>query len=374
MNTCLQLFWNKSVVLIPLIRIVFNHRKNNLVKLIIIPVHKLLNCYLNLFKTHKKESMKILKNILMLLGVFFVISTLIFAVQGTDFSTVTDSSVANDSIDKNVVSEYRISPIDIPADLNFAGESVPQEDPEIMERVDREFLVNTYWQSNALLLMKRAHKYFPIIEPILAKNGIPDDFKYLAVAESGLTNVVSHAGATGFWQIMKETGREYGLEINDNVDERYHLEKSTEVACEYLNKWKSKYGSWTLTAAAYNAGPGAINKFMGIQQVDDYYDLLLGDETGRYVFRIMAIKEILANPQKYGFQIEKEDMYNSVPTFNVEISKPVLSFADFAQEYEINYKILKRHNPWLREPHLNNGSGKKYTIEIPNKGYYKESK
>ena len=310
----------------------------------------------------------------MILGVVFVISTLIFAVQQGD--SIGDGYQGNDpqKKDKNVSSEYRISAIEIPEDLNFANEKVPQEDPEILERVDREFLVNTYWQSNALLLMKRAHKYFPVIEPILSKNGIPDDFKYLAVAESGLQNVVSHAGATGFWQIMKATGREYGLEINDNVDERYHLEKSTEVACRYLQKYKDKYGSWTLAAAAYNAGPGSINKFMGIQQANDYYDLLLGQETGRYVFRILAIKEILSNPAKYGFEIESDDLYNAVPTFNVVVDEPVQNFADFAQQYEINYKILKRHNPWLREPHLNNASGKTYTLEIPNKGYYKVSK
>lgn len=311
----------------------------------------------------------------MLLGVFFVISTLIFAIQNNDDSESGDAQdVAENEVEKSVSEGYRISAIEIPEDLNFAGEVVPQDDPEIMERVDREFLVNTYWQSNALLLMKRANKYFPIIEPILAKNGIPEDFKYLAVAESALTNVVSHAGATGFWQIMKGTGKEYGLEINGNVDERYHLEKSTQVACDYLNRFKKKYGSWTLTAAAYNAGSGSINKFMGIQKVDDYYDLLLGEETGRYVFRIMAIKEILSNPEKYGFEIEKDDMYNAVPTFQVEVAEPVASFADFATKYEINYKILKRHNPWLREPHLNNASGKKYTIEIPIKGYYKTAK
>jgi hypothetical protein len=222
--------------------------------------------------------------------------------------------------------------------------------------------------------MKRANKYFPIIEPILAKNGIPDDFKYLAVAESGLTNVVSPAGATGFWQIMKATGREYGLEVNSNVDERYHLEKSTQVACDYLNRWKKRFGSWTLTAAAYNAGPGGIQKYMDIQKVNDYYDLLLGQETGRYVFRIMAIKEIISNPDKYGFSVEKEDFYDAVPTFTVEVDKPITDWADFAALYEINYKILKRHNPWLREPHLNNASRKKYVIEIPNKGYYREAK
>ncbi len=308
----------------------------------------------------------------MLLGVLVVLSTLVFAVQqGTAQNETIEESDPTTEEGIRVDPTYRISAIAIPEDLNFAGEAVPQEDPEVMERIDREFLVNTYWQSNALLLMKRAHKYFPIIEPILLKNGVPEDFKYLAVAESGLQNVASPAGARGFWQIMKPTGREYGLEINDNVDERYHLEKATQVACDYLNKYKEKYGSWTLAAAAYNAGTGAIDRYMDIQQTDSYYDLLLGDETGRYVFRIMAIKEILKDPETYGFKIGEEDFYQNVPTFQVEVDTAVSSFANFAQNYGISYKILKRHNPWLREPHLNNASGKKYQIAIPMKGYYK---
>lgn len=318
--------------------------------------------------------MKQIKNILAIIGLVAVVSTLIFAVQTDSVDTIEKKETPSNEVkdlDKNVADTYQISAIEIPKDLNFAGEPVPQQDPEIMERVDREFLVNTYWQSNALLLMKRANKYFPIIEPILKKNGIPDDFKYLAVAESGLENLVSPAGATGFWQIMKGTGREYGLEVNSNVDERYHVEKSTQVACDYLKKWKERFGTWTLTAAAYNAGPGGIQKYMGIQQVDDYYDLLLGQETGRYVFRILAIKEIISNRDKYGFQLDEEDMYEKVPTFQVEVDTAVTSWADFAELYEINYKLLKRHNPWLREPHLNNASHKKYTIEIPNKGYYR---
>lgn len=318
--------------------------------------------------------MKFFKNILAVIGFVCVIGSLIYAVQQEPSEN--EKVIENHQVEtnKNVSDTYQISAIDIPEDLNFAGEAVPQNDPEIMERVDREFLVNTYWQSNALLLIKRANKYFPVIEPILAKNGIPDDFKYLAVAESGLQNVVSHAGATGFWQIMKGTGREYGLEVNDNVDERYHLEKSTQVACEYLNKWKKRFGTWTMTGAAYNAGPGGIQKYIGIQKVDDYYDLLLGQETGRYIFRILAIKEILSHPDKYGFQFDKEDLYEDVPTFSVDVAEPVADWADFADTYEINYKILKRHNPWLREPHLNNASKKKYTIKIPNKGYYRETK
>lgn len=318
--------------------------------------------------------MRFLKNALMLIGVLSVLSTLVFAVQlqmDPEPETETPRAQAPDSSSLRVNPSYRISAIDIPGDLNFAGEAVPQEDPEVMERIDREFLVNTYWQSNALLLMKRAHKYFPVIEPILAKNGVPDDFKYLAVAESGLQNVVSPAGATGFWQIMKATGREYGLEVNDNVDERYHLEKATEVACRYLKKYREKYGSWTLAAAAYNTGTGSIDRYMGIQKAGDYYELLLGEETGRYVFRILAIKEILSDPAKYGFLLDQEDYYTEVPTFQVEVDTPVADFAVFARQYEINYKLLKRHNPWLREPHLNNASGKKYQIAIPHKGYYK---
>ncbi|MEP0213537.1 MAG: lytic transglycosylase domain-containing protein [Cellulophaga sp.] len=311
--------------------------------------------------------MKIVKSILMFLGVVLVAGSLMFAVQST-------SVIPQLNEDVDVVTPengYKVTSIDIPADLNFAGEAVPLTDPEVMERIDREFLVNTYWQSNALLLMKRANKYFPIIEPILAKNGVPDDFKYLAVAESGLQNVVSPAGATGFWQIMRATGKEYGLEVNSNVDERYHIQKSTEVACKYLKKYKNKFGNWTLAAASYNAGAGAINKYLTQQKVDSYYDLLLGQETGRYLFRIMAIKEILSAPEKYGFEISEDEMYKAVPSFTVDLDVPVSNFADFANEYEINYKILKRHNPWLREPHLNNNSRKKYTIEIPNKGYYK---
>ncbi|GGW32307.1 lytic transglycosylase domain-containing protein [Arenibacter certesii] len=321
--------------------------------------------------------MKILKNILMILGVLFVGSTLIFAVQNNneDMAMAEESTsvTSNSNVNANN-SGYRITAIDIPEGLNFAGEVVPFEDPEILERVDREFLVNTYWQSNALLFMKRAHKYFPIIEPILAKNGVPDDFKYLALAESGLQNVVSPAGATGFWQIMSATGKEYGLKINKNVDERYHIEKSTEVACRYLKRSKERFGSWTMAAAAYNAGAAGMQRYMRTQKVEDYYDLLLGEETGRYVFRILAIKEILSNPEKYGFYIEEKDLYKKVPTFTIEVDEPISDFADFAHDYEINYKILKRHNPWLREPHLNNTSKTKYAIEIPQKGYYKLSK
>lgn len=271
---------------------------------------------------------------------------------------------------KRLLNDYNVYAIPMPDGLNFAGEAVPVENPDILERMDRELLVNTYWQSNALLIFKRANKYFPTIEKILAEEGVPDDLKYLAVIESGLTQAVSPARATGFWQILKETGIEYGLEVNDNVDERYHVEKSTRAACKYLKQSKEKFGSWTAAAAAYNAGNYGVSRRFKEQNVQDYYDLLLGEETGRYVFRIIALKEILSNPKKYGFNFRAEDLYAEVPTYKVEVDTAVTDFVKFAERFDINYKLLKLHNPWLRETKLNNSSGKKYYIEIPEKGAY----
>ena len=269
---------------------------------------------------------------------------------------------------------YNIYSLPMPQNLEFAGEMVPIENPDIYERMDKELLVNTYWQSNALLLIKRAHKYFPIIEPILKANGVPDDFKYLAVIESGLTQVVSPAGAVGFWQIMEGTGKDFKLEINDNVDERYNIEKSTQVACDYLKQSKAKFGTWTMAAAAYNAGNAGVMRQLDRQDASNYYDLLLGEETGRYVFRILALKEILKNPIQYGFNIEEEHLYKNIPSYNVKVDTSVKDFPAFARKFDINYKILKIHNPWLREAFLNNKSGKLYEIQIPEKGVYKFSK
>jgi hypothetical protein len=258
----------------------------------------------------------------------------------------------------------------IPDKLDFAGEAVPLHNPDIRERIDRELLVNAYWQSNGLLFFKRANKYFPLIEPLLKKYGLPDDFKYLAVAESALEYKSSPAGASGIWHFMKGTGLEYGLEINDYVDERYDLEKATMVAAEYLKKSKDKFGSWTMAAASYNAGVGGMNKQINRQKETSYYDLLLNDETSRYVFRIIAIKEIMSNPEKYGFNFREKDLYATIPTFKVKVDKPVEDWSEWVKQYGINYKILKLHNPWLRDTYLKNASGKEYFIEIPEKGYY----
>lgn len=307
--------------------------------------------------------MNIIKNILAVVGLVCVSGLFIFAVQ----KAPSDNTLENSP---KLINDYNIYAISVPEKLDFAGEKLPLNDPDVFERMDRELLVNTYWQSNGLLMFKRAEKYFPTIEPILKKYGVPDDFKYLAVIESGLTNVVSPAGARGVWQIMPATAKENGLEVNDNVDERYNLEKATEVACKYILKSKENLGSWTLAAAAYNGGNSGISKRLEEQEVTNYYDLLLGEETGRYLFRIVALKEILNHPQKYGFNFTEKDLYSAIPTYTVEVDTAVADFASFAKGYGINYKILKIHNPWLREPKLNNKSGKKYLIEIPKEGYY----
>src|SRR5690554_388726 len=260
---------------------------------------------------------------------------------------------------------YKIFSLNIPDGLSFAGERVPLEIEDVRESLDRELLVNTYWQSQSLLFHKRANRWFPVIEPILAENGVPDDFKYLAVIESGLDNVVSPAGATGYWQIMRDTGREYGLEINNEVDERYNVEKSTVAACKYLKKAYEKYGSWTMAAASYNVGMRGLERQVNRQKSDSYYDLLLNTETGRYLYRTIAIKEILSKPAQYGFHFRPKDLYQPYETYSVTVNTAVDDFADFAFEHGVNYKILKILNPWLRDTYITNPQNKEYTIQLP---------
>ena len=306
--------------------------------------------------------MHYLKKTFVTIGFLYLIGFLVLA--------FTSQPVSEDSL-ASLENDYNIYALEIPENLDFSGEALPIKTPDIRERMDRELLVNTYWQSNGLLLFKRAHRFFPVIEPILKSYGIPDDFKYLALIESGLQNVTSPAGAKGFWQIMESTGKEYGLEINDNVDERYHLELSTHVACNYFLKAKEKFGTWTLAAAAYNAGTRGISNQLEKQQVTGYYDLLLGEETGRYVFRAVALKEILGHPKKYGYNFSESDLYAPIPTSKIQLDTAVTDFVEFANKFGLNYRQLKIHNPWLREAFLNNKSRKLYTLEIPEKGYYK---
>lgn len=260
---------------------------------------------------------------------------------------------------------YGIYAVPIPKHIHFAGEKPPLHDPDVYERLDREIHVNTYWQSNSLLMFKRANRYFPVIEPILKKHGVPDDFKYLALIESGLTHAVSPSGAVGFWQIMKTTGQEYGLEINNEVDERYHLEKATAAACAYLLEAKEKFGSWTLAAASYNMGMSGLQKQLDRQEATSYYEVYLNRETERYVFRIMALKAIMEDPGMYGFHFRDKDLYRPHSTKTVVIDSSVTNFAAFARSFQISYKTLKYYNPWLRQSYLINKSGKAYELAIP---------
>ncbi|MDG1111009.1 MAG: lytic transglycosylase domain-containing protein [Polaribacter sp.] len=266
---------------------------------------------------------------------------------------------------KSTSDKYEIQALELPENLNLAGERVPIERQHIRERMDRELLVNTYWQSNGLLLLKRANKYFPILEPLLKEYGLPDDFKYLAVAESALIDETSSVGAAGMWHFMKNTGKEYGLEINQNVDERYHIEKSTKVAAQYLIKAKERFGSWTLAAAAYNAGNYGVSRRLEAQGVTSYYDAFLPNETERYVLRIIALKEVLSNPRKYGFKFEEKDLYTMEKTRTIKVDSAITNIALFAKNFGLNYKELKLHNPWLRQNKLNNRSQKVYEIKIP---------
>lgn len=267
--------------------------------------------------------------------------------------------------------ERRIYTPPVPDVLDFCGEKVPMEDFDVRERIEREFLVNTYWHSATLLYLKRANRWFPIIEPILKANGIPDDFKYMAVAESGLINSVSPDGASGFWQFMEKTAKQYGLEVNGEVDERYNVEKSTQAASEYLKEAKAKLGNWTLAGASYNYGVMGIYKQRQRQNSKNYYNLYLNDETYRFVARIVALKEIFKDPKKYGFYFVEEELYPGIETNEIKVNYPIKNLVKFAEENGINYKLLKILNPWLRDNFLPNSARKTYVIKIPKPGEVK---
>ena len=264
-------------------------------------------------------------------------------------------------------SKYNVYSVLKPDNLKFANENIPESTFDVWERLDKELLKNIYWQSNTLLYFKRANKYFPIIEEILEKNNIPSDFKYLALIESGFEYKVSPSGAAGFWQIMKGTAREYGLEVNYAIDERYHLIKSTEAACKYLQKAYDKFGSWTMAAASYNMGINGVQRQVKKQNTNNYFNLYLNDETSRYVFRIIVIKEIMENPRKYGFVFRQNDLYSYPSVKQIRVDSTINNLYSFAQENDINYKILKRFNPWLRTSKLPDESRRVYYIDVPEK-------
>jgi len=260
---------------------------------------------------------------------------------------------------------YKIFAIDIPDKMNFCNETVPIQRYDVRESFDREILINSYWQSQTLMFFKRANRWFPLIERILKKNNLPNDLKYISVIESGFMNVKSPAGASGFWQFMTPTAKSYGLEINDEVDERFNLEKSTEAACKYFQDAYKMYKNWTLVAASYNIGMGNLSKELQNQKVSSYYDLYLNEETGRYVYRILAIKLLLNNPQNYGFYFRTKDLYPIVPTYSVNIDSTITDLAVFSKHFNINYKLLKDFNPWIIGYTLTNKDKKTYKFTIP---------
>lgn len=275
-------------------------------------------------------------------------------------------SARSDSSKIIVESKVEFKSVEIPDAVSFAGEPMPVERFDVKESLDRELLSNAYFHSQTIRYIKLAPRYFPIIEPILIEKGIPNDFKYLAVAESGFNpRAVSPARAVGFWQFMKGTAQDYGLEVNSLIDERYHIEKSTYAACDYLLDSYEKFGSWSLVAASYNRGVAGINRQLERQKTDNYYDLLITTETARYVYRIVALKLILENPEQYNFVISDDEKYPIIKTKEVTITGKVDDFADFAKNHNISYKQLKDFNPWLRENYLTNSKGKKYIIKIP---------
>lgn len=297
--------------------------------------------------------------IIVSIGLVFLFITLFFAGNTTN---------ANSNPDEDFPQGYRIVSPEIPTYLEFAGEKIPTENFEVYERMEREFLSNTYWHSATILAIKRANRWFPTIEPILKKNNIPEDFKYLCIAESNLDNVISPAGATGFWQFMKPAGEKYGLEINSQVDERYDVEKSTEAACKYLRDSYDMFGSWIVSAASYNMGQDGVKTQRERQKAKNYFNLVLNSETSRFVARIVSLKYILQNPKMYGFDITAEEKYKPLDYSVVMLDSSVADLADYAKGLGVNYFILKMYNPWLRDNYLSNKTKKVYSIKLPKEG------
>lgn len=294
---------------------------------------------------------------------FILIGLLTLIVIGL-FLLLKDNKSAN-NVSFRGHSKYQIYALDLPTEISFAGERCPLERQDIAERFDRELHVNTYWRSNTLLLMKRINRWFPMIERVFKSEGIPDDFKYVAIAETMLQNLESPAGAGGFWQLLPTTATELGLEVNDEVDERYDQLKATYAAAKYLKRAKKRFGSWTNVAASYNRGMNGYQRALKKQKVNNFYDLKLNNETARYVFRILAFKEIIENPEKYKFHIKRKQYYPDVKTNKIKIDSSISSLVDFAQQNGITYKTLRLHNPWIKDYRLSNPNRKTYTFLIP---------
>ena len=288
------------------------------------------------------------------------------AIAGEAFIFATRKEDNGDAIlTRAIRADYRIYAPPIPDSLSFCGERVPLNLYYVRESLDRELVSNMYYQSNTLFNIKRATRVFPTIERILREEGVPQDMKYLCVIESGLQCVTSPAGAQGYWQFMKTTGQKYGLEVGDDIDMRNHLEASTRAACRYLKDLKRRFGGWTEAAAAYNCGEGGLGKRLANQQQVSYYELLLNQETQRYVYRILALKLIMQHPQNYGFYVRRCDTYPELPCDEVQLSDQDVDLVNFAISHGTSYKMLRSLNPWLTSSTVKNKAGKTYKVKIP---------
>lgn len=297
------------------------------------------------------------KNTLQLSGIgFFVLLLVIAAIL---------NGLLKDEEEKMPEQEAGAGSPFMPDQLEFCGEEVPLQYYDVFESLERELIVDQYFHSQTLLQIKKVPRYFPIVEPILKQYNVPDDFKYLMVAESNLAYTVSPAGAAGFWQLLESTAKDYGLEVNDEVDERYQLEKATEAACKYLMDSHEKYGNWTMVAASYNVGRRGVDRQIDRQGESGYYDLLFNEETARYVYRVLALKLVLTQPEKYNFNVPENECYQPVPFSPDTVRKPIPDMGEYARVHGTNYKMLKYLNPWLRDKVLSNPSGKEYIIKIP---------
>jgi hypothetical protein len=300
-----------------------------------------------------KNNGRILFTILSVIGAFLI---------GYSFLSVNKNQK---EIEKDFDNYAPVKAVTLPDSYDFAGESIPLSVFYVKEQLDREVTVNTYWHSSTILWLKRAGRWFPVIEPILEEEGVPSDFKYLALIESGLQQVKSPAGAAGFWQLMEGTARDYGLEVNKYVDERYHIEKSTRAACRYIKEAFDEYDNWILVAASFNAGKRRISESIDEQYTRSFFEMHLNSETSRYVYRILAAKMIHSNPEQYGFFLTKEDLYNPLETKELVVDETIDDLPAFARKYNISYRMLKELNPWLRNDHLKVKKGLTYSIVLP---------
>jgi hypothetical protein len=261
--------------------------------------------------------------------------------------------------------QYKWYAPQIPPQMSFAGEAVPLNRRDVREALDRELIANYYGHTGTLYALKLSSRWFPVIEPKLKAAGIPDDFKYLCIAESHLQNQTSKAGAVGFWQFMPGTAPQYGLEVSNDVDERYDVAKATDAACQYFRQAYQKFGNWTAAAASYNCGMGGYNGFATAQQQSSFYNILFLEETNRYIFRILALKHIIGNARGMGFIVDEKDAYKAVPVRTVPVSTAIPNLSDWALANGTTYKAIKQQNPWLRGKSLSGKPGKVYEIEIP---------